>query len=70
MKSRMLPPLTKINDLTYGDTYRAITTTGSTTGEYLGVETTRGVWSVLLRHRRGTESIPITEIKSVVLKAF
>lgn len=67
MKSRMLPSLTKLNHLRYGDTYRAVTNAGSTTGEYLGVETTRGVWSVLLRHRRGTESIPITQIKSVVL---
>lgn len=69
MKSHTLPSLTKLNHLKYGDTYRAITTAGSTTGEYLGVETTRGVWSVLLRDRRGTESIPITQIESVVLSA-
>jgi hypothetical protein len=70
MKPRILPTLAKLNHLTYGDTCRAVTPTGSTTGEYLGVETTRGVWFALFRHRRGTDSIPVDQIESVVPAAI
>jgi hypothetical protein len=54
-----------LNHLRWGVTYRAVTATGNATGEYLGVETTHGVWSILLRHDRGTESIPFSRIESI-----
>lgn len=54
-----------LNHLRRGTTYRAVTATGQATGEYLGVETTHGVWSILLRHTRGTESIPFLRIESI-----
>lgn len=56
---------TDLNHLRRGVTYRAVTATISSTGEYLGVETTHGVWSILLRHERGTESIPVGQIESI-----
>jgi hypothetical protein len=56
---------TDLNRLERGMTYRAVTATVNATGEYLGVETTHGVWSILLRHDRGTESIPMFRIKSI-----
>jgi hypothetical protein len=46
-------------------TYLAVTARGSATGEYLGVETSHGVWSILLRHDRGTDSIPLLRIESI-----
>jgi hypothetical protein len=54
-----------LNRLRWGVTYRAVTATGHATGEYLGVETTHGVWSILLRHDRGTESIPLSRIEAI-----
>ena len=54
-----------LNHLRCGVTYRAVTAKGHATGEYLGVETTHGVWSILLRHDRGTESIPFLRIVSI-----
>ncbi len=54
-----------LNHLRRGVKYRAVTPTTHSTGEYLGVETTHGVWSILLRHERGTESIPIFRIESI-----
>ncbi len=56
---------TDLNQLTRGVTYRAVTAGGDATGEYLGVETTYGVWSILLRHERGTESIPFFRVESI-----
>lgn len=58
-------PLTDLNRLRCGATYRAVTPRGHTTGEYLGVETAYGEWSILLRHDRGTDSIPFTRIDSI-----
>ena len=55
----------ELNRLRRGATYRAVTATGYTTGEYLGVETTHGVWSIVLRHAGGFESIPIGRIESI-----
>ena len=54
-----------LNHLRRGVTYRAVTATGHATGEYLGVETAHGVWSILLHHDRGTESIPFLRIVSI-----
>ncbi len=56
---------TELNLLRCGSTYRAVTATGHATGEYLGVETTHGVWSILLRNERGTDSIPFLRIESI-----
>ena len=56
---------TDFNHLKRGETYRAVTATVSATGEYLGVETTHGVWSILLRHDLGTESIPRFTIETI-----
>lgn len=56
---------TDLNHLRRGATYCAVTATANATGEYLGVETTHGVWSILLRHERGTESIPFFRIESI-----
>jgi hypothetical protein len=64
-----LAPSTALSDLNHlrrGATYRAVTATDNATGEYLGVETTRGVWSILLRDERGTASIPFFRIESIV----
>jgi hypothetical protein len=54
-----------LNHLRWGVRYRAVTATGHATGEYLGIETAHGVWSILLRHERGTESIPVLRIESI-----
>lgn len=54
-----------LSHLRWGVTYRAVTATGHATGEYLGVETTHGVWSILLHHNHGTESIPFSRIVSI-----
>jgi hypothetical protein len=56
---------TDLNHLRRGVTYLAVTSRGSATGEYLGVETSHGVWSILLRHDRGTDSIPLFRIESI-----
>lgn len=68
MKRNNISPSTAVTDLNRlkcGDTYRAVTPTGAATGEYLGVETTHGVWSILLRHNRGTDSIPFSRLQSI-----
>jgi hypothetical protein len=54
-----------LNHLRWGVTYRAITASGDATGEYLGVETAHGVWSILLHHDHGTESIPLSRIDAI-----
>ena len=54
-----------LNHLRRGVTYRAVTATGDATGQYLGVETAHGVWSILLHHDDGTESIPFSRIESI-----
>ena len=54
-----------LNHLRWGQRYCAVTATGQATGEYVGVETTHGVWSILLRHNRGTDSIPFLRIESI-----
>lgn len=56
---------TNLNHLRSGGTYCAVTSNGSTTGEYLGVETVHGVWSILLRHDLGYDSIPFSHIESI-----
>ncbi len=56
---------TDLNSLRCGSIYRAVTATGAATGEYLGVATTHGVWSILLRHNRGTDSIPFSRLQSI-----
>lgn len=55
----------KINNLRRGARYRAATVHGDTTGEYLGVETMHGIWSMLLRHAGGTDSIPLASLITV-----
>ena len=62
----LVPPMSALNGLRCGDVYRATTSSGASTGEYLGVETTHGVWSILLRHESGTDSVPLSRIESVV----
>ena len=57
---------TMLNQLRRGATYVAVTATSNATGEYLGVETTHGVWAILLRHECGTDSIPLASIESIV----
>lgn len=54
-----------LNHLQRGVRYSAVTSTANATGEYLGVQTTHGVWSILLRNERGTESIPVVWIESI-----
>lgn len=53
------------NDLRHGSTYRATTRRGTAVGEYLGMETPHGDWSILLRHAAGTESIALTDVISI-----
>lgn len=54
-----------LNHLRVGATYEVVTSTGSTRGVYLGVETTHDMWSVLLRHTAGIASIRFTLIESM-----
>ena len=62
-------PLRAANRLERGATYQARTRTGTTVGEYLGMETPYGDRAILLRHRSGTDSIPLDEILSIRPKA-
>ena len=55
-----------LNHLRRGHTYRATTTSGTATGEYLGMEAMYGSRSVLLRHAAGTDSIDRRELMSIV----
>jgi hypothetical protein len=51
--------------LTRGAHYTATTPSGSVRGEYLGVETPHGDWSILLRGVTGVESVAIDAITSI-----
>ena len=57
--------LVDLNELRRGTTYRATTHGGSTVGEYLGLETPHGVRALLLRHDRGTASIPLRNVTAL-----
>ena len=59
----------RINHLRRGAIYRATTSRGISTGEYLGMETPHGDWAILLRSGTATESIPLHLITSVELAA-
>jgi hypothetical protein len=54
-----------LNHLRRGLTYRATTSTGVVLGEYLGIETPHGDWSILLRGRLGVQSIGLDTLTSV-----
>lgn len=56
-----------LNHLTVGDTYEVVTAAGRMIGQYLGVETTHDVWSVLLRQATGIDSIRFSLIESMTL---
>lgn len=56
-----------LNHLRVGASYEVVTPTGSKTGQYLGVETTHDVWSVLLRRVTGIDSIRFSLIESMTL---
>lgn len=58
-------PRPRFNDLRRGATYRATTRLGTTTGEYLGMETPHGVRAMLLRHQAGTASIPFRTVTAL-----
>ena len=57
--------LVVLNELRRGTTYRATTHGGTTVGEYLGLETPHGVRALLLRHDRGTDSIPLRNVTAI-----
>lgn len=48
-----------------GNTYRAMTRAGATTGEYLGMESPHGDLSILLRGSDGTYSIELDNVTSL-----
>ena len=54
-----------LNQLRTGNVYRARTSHGTIVGEYLGIETSHGDWSILLRHRAGTESLGLDGVLAV-----
>lgn len=58
-----------LNNLRLGDVYRATTRSGSSVGEYLGMETPYGDWAILLRHPTGTDSIALDEVLTIELQA-
>lgn len=58
---------TELNYLRVGTSYEVVTPRGTATGEYLGVETTHDVWSVLIRHPHGIDSIRFSQIKSMTI---
>lgn len=68
-----LPPrsraATDLNLLQRGSTYQADTCHGTTTGEYLGMETPYGCRAILLRHRGGTDSVAVSHITAIHLAA-
>lgn len=66
---RREPIIYDLNRLRRGSTYRAVTRQGSTTGEYLGMETAHGDRAVLLRHGRGTASIAVDTLTSIAAVA-
>ena len=51
-----------LNNLTLGSSYRATTSSGTTAGEYLGMETPYGDRSILLRSGSSTASIAVDEL--------
>lgn len=61
--SPITPP--SLNHLRRGAIYCARTRSGSTVGEYLGMESSHGERAILLRHGSGTESIPVDEVASI-----
>ncbi len=58
-----------LNDLRRGTTYRASTRCGVTIGEYLGIETPHGQRAILLRHGRGTASIAVSDVMTIIRAA-
>lgn len=63
-------PASNINQLQTGSTYRVTTARGrAVVGEYLGVETPYGDWSILIRHQGGTESIAVIALDKIELHA-
>jgi hypothetical protein len=59
----------ELNHLRLGATYRAVTPHGAAVGEYLGLESPHGDAAILLRHRAGTDSIPLDEVTTIELMA-
>ena len=59
------PVQANLNHLRRGSTYRAHTTHGRVTGEYLGMESLYGEFAILLRHEDGTDSVPIDTLVSI-----
>ncbi len=55
----------RFNDLEPGRTYRATTRNGSTSGEYLGIETRYGDWLIMLRADSHTTSLALDEVTSI-----
>ncbi len=60
---------TNLNHLRRGGTYRATTASGTTLGEYLGMEALYGERAVMLRNTDGTTSIFRRDIVSIELAA-
>lgn len=60
---------TNLNHLRRGGTYLATTASGTTVGEFLGMEAMYGERSVMLRNDRGTASISRRAILSIELAA-
>ena len=58
-----------LNHLRLGTTYDAVTSRGLARGEYLGIETGHGEWSILLRHAGGTTSIAVDDLSAVIAAA-
>ena len=54
-----------LHHLHRGAEYRATTITGSTTGEYIGMESFHGDRAILLRHAAGTASIEVDDVTSI-----
>ena len=58
-----------LNHLKLGSTYRATTNSGTTNGEYLGMETPYGDRSILLRSGASTASIALSDLTGLVPSA-
>jgi hypothetical protein len=54
-----------VNQLRRGANYRATTRTGTTVGEYLGIETPHGDRAILLRDPSGTVSISLCDLTAI-----
>lgn len=59
------PRQSSLTRLEPGATYRATTCSGTTVGEYLGLETPHGDRTILLRGVSGTAAIPVSELISI-----